>query len=93
MIEQIGEIAGELDAHRKAVLADPDKKLTLTGLYNVREALRSKGLEGLSDDARRLLLLAAAYDAESAFAALEDAYHQPLQGPESELPLGANPQS
>ena len=37
--------------------------------------------------------LAAAYDAESAFAALEDAYHQPLQGPESELPLGANPQS
>jgi len=41
----------------------------------------------------QLLLLAAAYDAESAFAALEDAYHQPLQGPESELPLGANPQS
>jgi outer membrane protein, heavy metal efflux system len=41
----------------------------------------------------QLLLLASAYDAESAFAALEDAYHRPLQGPESELPLGANPQS
>jgi outer membrane protein TolC len=41
----------------------------------------------------QLLLLAAAYDAESAFGALEDAYHRPLQGPESELPLGANPQS
>ena len=35
----------------------------------------------------RLLLLAAAYDAESAFGALEDAYRRPLQGAESELPL------
>ena len=41
----------------------------------------------------RLLLLAAAYDAESAFAALEDAYRRPLQGSESQLPLGASPQS
>jgi outer membrane protein TolC len=41
----------------------------------------------------QLLLLAAAYDAESAFGALEDAYRRPLQGAESELPLGAHPQS
>jgi cobalt-zinc-cadmium efflux system outer membrane protein len=41
----------------------------------------------------QLLLLAAAYDAESAFGALEDAYHRPLQGPEIELPLGPHPQS
>jgi len=41
----------------------------------------------------QLLLLAAAYDAESAFGVLEDAYHRPLQGPESELPLAAEPQS
>ena len=41
----------------------------------------------------QLLLLLAAYDAESAFGALEDAYRRPLQGSESELPLGANPQS
>jgi outer membrane protein TolC len=41
----------------------------------------------------QLLLLAAAYDAESAFGALEDAYRRPLQGSESELPLARNPQS
>jgi outer membrane protein, heavy metal efflux system len=41
----------------------------------------------------QLLLLAAAYDAESAFGALEDAYRRPLQGSESELPLAANPSS
>jgi len=40
-----------------------------------------------------IALLAAAYDAESAFGVLEDAYHRPLQGPESELPLAAEPQS
>ena len=41
----------------------------------------------------QLLLLAAAYDAESAFGALEDAYRRPLQGSESELPLAGHPQS
>jgi cobalt-zinc-cadmium efflux system outer membrane protein len=41
----------------------------------------------------QLLLLAAAFDAESAFGALEDAYRRPLQGSESELPLAANPPS
>jgi outer membrane protein TolC len=41
----------------------------------------------------RLLLLAAAYDAESAFGTLEDAYRRPLQGAESELPLTGNPPS
>jgi cobalt-zinc-cadmium efflux system outer membrane protein len=41
----------------------------------------------------RLLQLAAAYDAESAFGALEDAYRRPLQGAESELPLAGRPQS
>ncbi len=38
----------------------------------------------------RLLLLSAAYDAQCAYGALEDAYHRPLQGSESELPLAAN---
>jgi outer membrane protein TolC len=41
----------------------------------------------------QLLLLAAAYDAEMAFGALEDAYHRPLQGPETALPLAAGRQS
>lgn len=41
----------------------------------------------------RLLLLAAAYDAQAALGALEDAYRRPLQGAESELPLGAGPRS
>lgn len=41
----------------------------------------------------RLLQLAAAYDAEAAFGALEDAYRRPLHGAEGELPLTANPQS
>jgi len=41
----------------------------------------------------QLLLLAAAYDAESAFGALEDAYRRPLQGAEGILPLDANPAS
>jgi len=39
----------------------------------------------------QLLLLAAAYDAETALGALEDAYRRPLQGAESELALGAGP--
>jgi len=38
----------------------------------------------------RLLLLSAAYDAQCAYGALEDAYRRPLQGSESELPLAAN---
>jgi cobalt-zinc-cadmium efflux system outer membrane protein len=41
----------------------------------------------------RLLLLAAAYDAQSAFGALEDAYRRPLQGAEGELPLSGTPRS
>ncbi len=41
----------------------------------------------------QLLLLAAAYDAQCAFGALEDAYRRPLQGAEGELPLGAVPAS
>jgi outer membrane protein, heavy metal efflux system len=41
----------------------------------------------------QLLLLAAAYDAESALGALEDAYRRPLQGSESELPLATQPAS
>jgi cobalt-zinc-cadmium efflux system outer membrane protein len=41
----------------------------------------------------QLLLLAAAYEAEAAFGELEDAYRRPLQGAESELPLGAGSQS
>jgi hypothetical protein len=38
--EHLGEIAEELDAHRKRVLAD-HPHLTLTGLYNVLEKLRA----------------------------------------------------
>ena len=41
----------------------------------------------------QLLLLAAAYEAESAFGALEDAYRRPLQGAEGELPLTGEPQA
>jgi outer membrane protein, heavy metal efflux system len=41
----------------------------------------------------RLLLLAAAYEAQSTFGALEDAYRRPLQGAEGELLLTGNPQS
>ena len=43
---RIGELAEELDAHRKRVLAE-HPHLTLTGLYNVLERLR----EGASPDA------------------------------------------
>jgi outer membrane protein TolC len=39
----------------------------------------------------QLSLLQAAYEAEMAFAAMEDAYRRPLQGPESELSLRAEP--
>ncbi|HEY5020434.1 MAG TPA: TolC family protein [Steroidobacteraceae bacterium] len=35
----------------------------------------------------QLLALQSAYEAQSAFAALEDAYRRPLEGPECELPL------
>lgn len=41
----------------------------------------------------QLLLLAAAYDAECAFGALEDAYRRPLQGAEGALSPGAQPAS
>jgi outer membrane protein TolC len=41
----------------------------------------------------QLLQLGAAYDAETAFGALEDAYRRPLQGDESELVLVGNQQS
>lgn len=41
----------------------------------------------------RLLLLAAAYEAQSSFGALEDSYRRPLQGTEGELLLTGNPQS
>jgi hypothetical protein len=41
----------------------------------------------------QLLLLAAAFDAQSAFGSLEDAYRRPLQGSEIQLPLPGNPQS
>ncbi|HEY4974399.1 MAG TPA: TolC family protein [Steroidobacteraceae bacterium] len=41
----------------------------------------------------QLLQLAAAYDAEAAFGALEDAYRRPLEGAERELPLAGIPPS
>ncbi|MDE8349350.1 MAG: class I SAM-dependent DNA methyltransferase [Acidocella sp.] len=44
---KIAAIAEDLDAHRKTVLADPEKNLTLTGLYNIREAIRQHGIASL----------------------------------------------
>ena len=41
----------------------------------------------------RLLQLAAAYEAQSSFGELEDAYRRPLQGAEGELLLTGSPQS
>ena len=52
---KIRAIAEELDAHRKSVLADRSKNLTLTGLYNVREAIRAKGVAGLDEKERRVM--------------------------------------
>ncbi|MCB5945838.1 DNA methyltransferase, partial [Acidocella sp. KAb 2-4] len=52
---KIRAIAEELDAHRKSVLADKGKNLTLTGLYNVREAIRQKGVEGLDAKERQVM--------------------------------------
>jgi type I restriction-modification system DNA methylase subunit len=52
---RIRVIAEELDAHRKSVLADKTKNLTLTGLYNVREAIRQKGVAGLDEKERRVM--------------------------------------
>jgi hypothetical protein len=51
---KIRVIAEELDALRKSVLADQENKLTLTGLYNVREAIRQKGVQGLNADEARI---------------------------------------
>ena len=51
---KIREIAEELDTHRKSVLAEPGTYLTLTGLYNVREALRAHGAAGLTAEALRI---------------------------------------
>jgi outer membrane protein TolC len=48
---------------------------------------------GVAAAEAQLSLLQAAYEAEMAFAAMEDAYRRPLQGPESELPLRADPES
>lgn len=49
----IGELAEELDATRKAVLAEHDD-LTLTGLYNVRDMIRSGvALKKTDEDRRR----------------------------------------
>ena len=47
----------------------------------------------MSASEAQLSLLQAAYEAEMAFAAMEDAYRRPLQGPESELPLRTDPSS
>ena len=49
----IGELADELDATRKAVLAEHDD-LTLTGLYNIRDMIRSGvALKKTDEDRRR----------------------------------------
>jgi hypothetical protein len=53
--QAIRAIAEELDAHRKTVLADPEKKLTLTGLYNTREAILKSGTKTLSPEDRRVM--------------------------------------
>ena len=48
----IGDLAEELDAARKAVLAEHGD-LTLTGLYNLREAVRSGATLSNADEDRR----------------------------------------
>ena len=48
----IGELAEELDATRKAVLAENDD-LTLTGLYNIRDMIRSGTVLTTIDEDRR----------------------------------------
>ncbi len=52
---RIRAIAEELDAHRKSVLAGNDNKLTFTGLYNVRDAIRAKGVAGLDAKERQVM--------------------------------------
>jgi hypothetical protein len=52
--QRIRDIAEELDAHRKRVLAE-HPKLTLTGLYNVLEELRKGTDPAALDDADRLI--------------------------------------
>ena len=39
--EQIAQLAEQIDAHRKQVLAAGHQGLTLTGIYNVLAALRA----------------------------------------------------
>lgn len=86
---KIRDIAEELDAQRKAVLANPDKKLTLTRLYNVREALRTKGLERLSEEEAHIkddglvLILNELHDRLDA--AVAEAYGWRVDLPEAEI--------
>lgn len=54
--EAIGEVAEKLDAHRKDA-ADRDKTVTMTGMYNVVEKLRTG--EALTDKERRVHEVAA----------------------------------
>lgn len=85
----IRKIAEELDAHRKTVLAAPEKNLTLTGLYNVREAILVKGLSALTPEEARVkdeglvLILNELHDRMDA--AVAAAYGWEASLPESEI--------
>ncbi|RWX76084.1 class I SAM-dependent DNA methyltransferase [Neorhizobium lilium] len=85
----IGAIAEELDAHRKRVLADHDH-LTLTGLYNVLERLKS-GVKpaDLNEKERRIfddgLVLILKELHEKLDVAVADAYGWPVDLPEEEV--------
>ncbi|WP_348648336.1 DNA methyltransferase [Rhizobium sp. BK491] len=85
----IGEIAEELDAHRKRVLAG-NKHLTLTGLYNVLERLRAGAKPyDLNDKEHRIfddglvLILKELHDRLDA--AVAEAYGWPVDLPEEEV--------
>jgi len=85
----IGTIAEELDAHRKRVLATHDH-LTLTGLYNVLERLKSGARPtDLNDKERRIfddglaLILKELHDRLDV--AVADAYGWPADLPEDEV--------
>jgi hypothetical protein len=87
--QKIGEIAEELDAHRKRVLGD-HAHLTLTGLYNVLERLKGGGRpDDLDPKGRRIfddgLVLIVKELHEKLDQAVAEAYGWPADLPEDEV--------
>jgi hypothetical protein len=87
--QTIGAIAEELDAHRKRVLEE-HSHLTLTGLYNALERLKSGARrDDLNDKERRIfddgLVLILKELHENLDVAVADAYGWPVDLPEEEV--------